>query len=280
MGFHRLRTIFVAWCLALLATASVACQEPRDTIDVLFVGNSYIYFNNLPEVVEGISAGLDGPIMRGAAHTHGGATLRGHLEDDHLPSLFSQGPAKGDGWDWIILQEQSTLSTRMDPESGALGSPDAFHEATRDLVGMIRAEGAKPALYMTWAKEAFPTQSETLSRAYRSIGTELAVTVAGVGEAWAEARLVRPEFNLHIGDGSHPNAAGSYLAACVIYAALTGQSPVGAPREIIGTPWNFAGPVEESSQPTILVSLSTSDAEFLQRIAWQVVSAHQATGAG
>jgi hypothetical protein len=270
-----MRIIPVALLLALLATASVACQEPRDTIDVFYIENSYVYFNNLPELVEGISTGLDGPILRGTAHTHGGATLRRHLDDNHLPEILSEGAADGDPWDWVFLHEQSTLGTGMDVESGALGSPDAFHEATRELVGMIRGEAAKPALYMTWAKEAFPLQTETLSHAYRSIGLELGVPVAGVGEAWAEVRRVNPEFNLHVSDGSHPNAAGSYLAACVIYAMVTGQSPLGAPREITGTPWNFAGPVE-SSQPTILVSLTASDAEFLQSVAWQAVSAHAA----
>ena len=278
MDLHRLRAIPVAGVLALLAAASVACQVPRDTIDVLYVGNSYVYFNNLPELVEGISKGLDGPIVRGTAHTHGGATLRRHLEDGHLRGIFSQGPVDGGDWDWVLLHEQSTLGTRYDPDSGVLGSPDAFHSATREMVGMIRAEGARPALYMTWAKEGFPTQSVTLSRAYRSIGIELGVPVAGVGQAWAEVLRVRPDFNLYISDGSHPNAAGSYLAASVIYALVTGQDPLGAPREITGAPWDFAGRVE-SSQPTILVSLSPADAEFLQRIAWQVVSAH-ASGEG
>ena len=179
MRFQRMRTVSVTWLLTCLTAASVACQEPRDTIDVLYVGNSYVYFNNLPELVEGISTGLDGPVVRGTAHTHGGATLRRHLDDDHLPGVFSDATGKGDAWDWILLQEQSTLGTRMDQESGALGSPDAFREATRELVAMIRAEGAKPALYMTWAKEAFPMQSETLSEAYRSIGMELGVPVAG-----------------------------------------------------------------------------------------------------
>ena len=28
-------------------------------------------------------------------------------------------------------------------------------------------------------------------------------------------------------DGSHPSTSGSYLSACVLFAALTGDSPVG-----------------------------------------------------
>lgn len=257
-----MRTIQVAVTLALLVGAPIACQMPRDTIDVLYVGNSYIYFNNLPGLVEGISEGLDGPIVRGTAHTHGGATLRGHLDDAHLAPILSG------AWDRVVLQEQSTLGTRYDPDSGELGSPEAFHGAIRELVGMIRADGAEPVLYMTWARAAFPMQSEPLSRAYRAIGTELGLPVAAVGEAWAEVLRVRPDLDLHVSDGSHPNPAGSYLAACVLYATVTGRSPLGAPREITGAPWNLAGPVE-STAPTVLVSLSAEDAEFLQRVAWE-----------
>jgi len=270
MAFRRFKHIPMVAALIALAVTTAWCQVRRDTIDVLLVGNSYIYFNNLPEMIEGISTALDGPIVRGAAHTHGGSTLRRHIEDGHLPSILSEGPEDGGDWDWVLLQEQSTLGTAYDGDPGVLGSPDAFHAATRDLARMVRAEGATPALYMTWAKEAFPSQSETLSQAYLSIGAKLDLEVVIVGEAWAEVRRLRPEFSLYISDGSHPNAAGSYLAACVIYAAVTGRSPLGAPRELRGAPWDYAGPVE-SSAPTILVSLSDADAQFLQAIAADVV---------
>lgn len=264
-----MRSISVTALLVSILVAPVACQLPRDTIDVLYVGNSYVYFNSLPGLVEGISRGLSGPIVRGTAHTHGGATLRGHIDDGHLSGLFSRGPGGRGDWDWIVLQEQSTLGTSYDADAGKLGGSEAFHAATRELVRMIRAENVQAALFMTWAKAAFPAQSETLSRAYRAIGTELGLPVANVGEAWAEVGRVRPSLNLHTSDGSHPTAAGSYLAACVIYATLTGRNPLGAPREIAGAPWDMAGPVE-SSQPTILVSLTQEGAEFLQRIAWNI----------
>jgi hypothetical protein len=42
----------------------------------------------------------------------------------------------------------------------------------------------------------------------------------------ADAR--RPGLDLWDDDGHHPNRAGSYLAACVFYAELTGHSPTGS----------------------------------------------------
>lgn len=265
--------------LFVVTVASVGCQPPRDTVDVLFLGNSYTYFNNLPEMVLAISTALDGPVVRGAGHTHGGQTLRGHLDDDHVPDALSAGPERGGDWEWVLLQEQSTLGAEYDGESGTLGSPDAFHAATRELATMVQNEGARPALYMTWAKEAFPDQSETIAQAYHSIGNELGLPVANVGEAWAEVRRLRPDFSLFLDDGSHPNGAGSYLAACVIYAMVTGQSPVGAPRQLAGAPWDYAGPVESSS-PTVLVSLSADDARFLQGVAASLMVPTDGDGPG
>ena len=34
-------------------------------------------------------------------------------------------------------------------------------------------------------------------------------------------------YGLYSADGSHPSTSGSYLSACVLFAALTGDSPVG-----------------------------------------------------
>ncbi|GAB5536893.1 MAG: hypothetical protein Rubg2KO_31420 [Rubricoccaceae bacterium] len=263
-AMHRL----ISLPLVMAVAVSASCQTSRDTVDVLFIGNSYIYFNNLPAMVEGISMALDGPVVRGVAHTHGGMMLEEHVEDGHVDSLLEAGPADGT-WERVILQEQSTLGARFREGPGALGSPEAFHTATRELASRIRAVDADPALFMTWAKEAFPDQIEPLSRAYLSIGSELDLDVAKVGEAWAEVRRLRPEFSLYTRDGSHPNAAGSYLAACVIYAMLTGESPLGAPTELRGAPWNRSGVVESSAR-SLLVSLSASDAEFLQEVAAEV----------
>ncbi|MEO0558654.1 MAG: hypothetical protein AAF170_10780 [Bacteroidota bacterium] len=261
---HRL----IGLPLVMVVAMAASCQTPRDTLDVLFVGNSYIYFNNLPGMVEDISVALGGPVVRSVAHTYGGMMLEEHIDNGQVDSLLEAGPNDGE-WEWVLLQEQSTLGARFREGPGALGSPEAFHTATRELASMIRAVDAEPALYMTWAKEAFPGQIEALSQAYLSIGSELELDVAKVGEAWAEVRRLRPEFSLYTRDGSHPNAAGSYLAACVIYAMLTGESPVGAPAELRGAPWNRAGVVESSAR-SVLVSLPTSDAEFLQGVAAEV----------
>jgi len=258
--------------LLMVSAAPVLGQRGGDTLSVFFLGNSYIYFNDLPDILEGISQGLDGPRVTTASHTHGGFTLRRHLEDGHLPGAFGEGGSNAPHWDAVVLQEQSALATTLDTLTGRLGSPEDFQDAVRDLEPIVRGLGATPVLYMTWAKERWPAQIDQLSAAYRGIGEELDLPVAPVGLAWARALDRRPDLALHLADGSHPTPAGSYLAACVIYATLTGTSPVGAPREIWGDPWTGAGLVDPpTGTPTLLVSLTPRDAAFLQEIAWDVV---------
>ena len=56
---------------------------------------------------------------------------------------------------------------------------------------------------------------------------------------------------LHDKDGSHPTLAGSYLAACVFFAVLFDETPVGIPAELNG--------------------LTPADVRLLQTTAWETV---------
>jgi len=92
-----------------------------------------------------------------------------------------------------------------------------------------------------------------------------------VGPAWMLVREKRPELELYISDGSHPSAAGSYLAACTFYATLFRASPVGLPARVSGTPVNLDTEELEVGKTAVLVELSQEDARFLQEAAWSAV---------
>jgi hypothetical protein len=103
-----------------------------------------------------------------------------------------------------------------------------------------------------------------------------------VGEAWRRARndpagtsaLERANASLFVADGSHPSAAGTYLAACVFDATLYGKSPVGLPpvsRRTEDEP--RPGPPAGAPRDTLPSDL----ARELQRVAWAVVSEREAS---
>lgn len=67
-------------------------------------------------------------------------------------------------------------------------------------------------------------------------------------------------------DNVHPNEAGFYYVAMIHYASLTGESPLGQPRQLDGE-WGPYPPVP------------ADQARVLQDLAWQVVSDYRRSGA-
>jgi len=84
---------------------------------------------------------------------------------------------------------------------------------------------------MTWARERLPQDQAFISDAYLRAARETKSSVAPVGVAWERVRRIFPSIELYDSDGSHPSPAGTYLAACVIYATLFHQSPEGLPSK-------------------------------------------------
>lgn len=261
----------MALLASVMSPAQAVVAQGRDTLDVFFLGNSYIYYNNLPDQLESLAASLeDGPLIRTSAHLHGGFSLQRHLEDGHLPGAFvSQAPA--DGFDIAVLQEQSRLGTAYaDAESGTIGTPTSFYSSGARVIEMFEENGADPLLYMTWAKEAFPTQTEALASAYEALGARHDAEVAPAGRAWALVRGERPDLQLFHADGSHPSPLGTYLVACVMYATMANRSPVGAASRLMGLEMATPG-VVVSDRLIVLVDIEPNTAEYLQSVAWRAV---------
>src|SRR5262249_2425699 len=128
-------------------------------------------------------------------------------------------------YDYVVLQEQSTLPQK---------NPQRFHENVRLFDQAIRDSGAKTALYLTWARQNAPEMQDAISNAYTAIGKELGATIIPAGVAWQNFISNHSSPTLHDKDQSHPTLAGSYLAACVFFAVLFGESPVGIASDLKG----------------------------------------------
>ena len=196
---------------------SGSCHMTR----VLFIGNSFTQRNDLPGILTALAASAK-PARRvetGRVIANGMA-LKTHWTRGEARELIAKKK-----WDFVVLQEQSTRP---------LKNPRLMHEYVRLFNDEIVASGARTALYMTWARrDSFDRQDE-LGDAYASIGRELGALVVPVGTAWKLALADDPGLVLHDKDGSHPAPAGTYLAACVFYAALFNDSPVGLATDVPG----------------------------------------------
>jgi hypothetical protein len=253
---------------AVFLSASVSAQQ-RVTLNVLFIGDSYTFFNNLGDVLTGIANGLQaGPAIRSELAVAGGMPLGWHLSNGPAMSLL-----RDTRWDHVVLQEHSLFGGLVIQGKRRFAPTRLFHESARVMVGRIREQKAMPVFMMTWATRGWPDEEPVLTSAYLDIGRELNAPVAAVGSAFALAQRQGIATDLLAPDGGHPSPGGSYLAACVIYATITGRSPKGAPAVIEGSPWSRSLGAIDRSQRVRLVELSGTDAAMLQEIAWSVAQA-------
>lgn len=191
---------------------------------ILFIGNSYTFVNDLPHVFADLSRSGGHRVKTGMA-AQGGWTL-----EDHLASSATLDQLKSIKWDYVILQEQSEIPA-IDQFRRA-----SMYPAARRLVSQIKGLGAIPMFFMTWAyRDGLPanglldyqSRQFEIDRGYLGIAQELNVPVAPVGYAWLIAHGQDSQLDLWQADGSHPTDEGTYLAACVFYAAIFQQSPLG-----------------------------------------------------
>ena len=227
------KTTLLLLALLLVPVTSSTAGEPDN---VLFVGNSFTYYNNglhkhYKAIVESANGSLHSRLM-----TISGGHLPEHIAG--LPSLVAS-----DDWDVVVLQGYSKGPISDD-------TAEAFREAATQLVRVIRDNDAKPAFFMTWAYIDQPEMTDLLDDAYTNIGRELGAQVVPVGLAFERAIQQRPDLKLRTADRKHPTLAGTYLAACTFYVALQQQNPEG-----LG----------------YTAGLDPVDAAFLRRVAWDTV---------
>lgn len=194
---------------------------------ILFIGNSYTYFANMPARYFGEIMKAEGYKVRVIQVTKGGWTLlRSSDPQDEIGSKV-ESLLTNRAFDFVVLQEQS-----MTP---ALNQ-EAFYTGVRRLDEKIRENGATPILYATWGRRRGSTDltdygltDETmtwkLAAAYETMGKELDIPVAHVGLAFWDITQNQRNINLYDADLSHPSEAGSYLAALTIFARITGIDP-------------------------------------------------------
>jgi hypothetical protein len=246
----------------VLSAAAVAWTEPRVT-RVLFIGNSYTYFNNLPEIVARLAeAGGAGRVETRMA-APGGWKLKDHWERG------SRAVLEGGKWDFVVLQEQSALGTAVYVDGLPRVDGDwVFTTFVEKWVEAALAAGAKPVLYLTWAREASPGDQAVLNHYYLAAAAVHDTMVAPAGIAWDRVRKTS-SIGLFAADGSHPSPAGSYLSACVLYATIFGRSPAGLPPRITGVPVNLDTEQPDPGRAAVLVDLTATEARTLQTAAWE-----------
>lgn len=220
--------------LALLLAFSIASTsiQAADSLRVLFIGNSYTYVNNLPQLVASFAAAT-GDFVYFASNTPGGYTLQQHSSNTTSTSLIAQGK-----WNFVVLQEQSQLPAFPDAQV----QNDVFPYA-RMLDSMIKASDSctKTLFYMTWGRKngdqancsffpplcTYQGMDSMLQLRYTMMADSNKGVISPVAKVWRKIRDTYPAMNLYDNDESHPSLLGSYAAAVTFYTVMFKKSPIG-----------------------------------------------------
>ena len=130
------------------------CVPARPGSRILFLGNSYTFFNRMPAMVKAMA---DTKGLRPDVHMHAApaASLQSHWNDRRARSNM-----EGTAWDFVILQDQSATPIR---------APERTMEFGEKWCSLIRAAKGTPILMLTWGKRGAsgtpdPQEQKDLSR--------------------------------------------------------------------------------------------------------------------
>ncbi|HET9405758.1 MAG TPA: SGNH/GDSL hydrolase family protein [Candidatus Sulfotelmatobacter sp.] len=267
---RTLTCALASWLCACIILPSWLAGESKPgkdlrTIRVLFIGNSYTYFNDLPAIFAKLAEAGHQATVETTMIAPGGTRLQDHLEKgDDLKVLQSS------KWDYVVLQDQSVMGTSYYVNGTPRVVTDKyFTPYAEKWVTEIRKSGATPVFYLTWARKAAPEDQAELNYAYIHVAKETHSVVAPAGIAWSLVRKSQPNIDLFYKDGSHPSPAGSYLSACAMYASIFHRDPAGLPSQINGIPVNLETEKLETDKLAMLVDLPQDQAKVLQSAAWK-----------
>jgi hypothetical protein len=223
MKTFNLFILSLAFCLL-----SYSSYSQKDTLHVLFLGNSFTGVNSLPTIFSQLATDA-GEIVHVESNTPGGYTLNGHSQNMQSINMINSRK-----WDFVVLQEQSQIPSII-PARDTLMYPYAII-----LDSLIHQNHycTHTTFFMTWGHKngnlGLPPGSDTyeqmqqrLRSGYMTIADSLDAWVAPVGWTWRYVRQQYPNITLYSSDDYHPAIAGTYLAACVFYATFYEKNPTG-----------------------------------------------------
>ncbi len=177
--------------------------------NVLFIGNSLTYANDLPGMLEKmmLQAGVIPGLIESVAEPN-------YALQDHWAFGKYAGKAlnkiKEGHWDVVALQQGPSATE---------GRPSLL-EYSQIFDEEIRKAGGKTALYMVWPSDFRAFDFDGVSDSYRTAAELVNGLLFPAGEAWRAAWRRDSTLSLYAADRFHPSPLGTYLAALVIFDQL------------------------------------------------------------
>lgn len=228
-----MRKIFTLLVLFLIAQYA----HSQDTIKVLFIGNSFTYVENMPDLFRNIadSAGYKVKIQM---YAPGGVSV-GDISQGtqaHMNNPIVYDNIRSDKWDYVVLQDNQGRFVLNYGQFSSTSLVIQGHQQIRDSV-IKNNPCAKMIWFEGWGmKNGMPPYGNTgiemierISANYHFMNDSLHQIISPIGGAWKKLILSNLAIDPWSADETHQSLAGSFLTACVIYATIFRDSPEYSP---------------------------------------------------
>jgi len=223
--------VFLAGLLLFSAGSIPGCSDPPtgpgpDDIKVLFVGNSLTYWNDMPDMFRRLAREAGKKVYVEDA-SEPAASLEDHT---HFESTLRK--INKYNWDYVILQEGSARIAFPSTQ------PELYpqYQALKEFIWQCYPL-SEVVLFLDWSPDdgimttegplTFAEFQQLLHDGTRYLASQFGFMVAPIGWGWKQVYEERPDLVLIGSDTVHPSKAGSYLQACIYFATLFQESPVG-----------------------------------------------------
>lgn len=223
-------------------TTGAQDPEPEKELKILFLGNSLIYYNDMPDIFARIAT-AQGKKVDVRSVTKGSATMSDFADGSTEVGGKALPLLKNEKWDIVVIEP----SRRISPYEQTV--KDAEFASAEKLQKLAADAGAEIILYSVWGNNdgtvieytaASPTDMKTgashpmgrkehtkfMSEINEELSSKLGgVKIARAGYAFENCIAANPDLNLYHTDLRHPSPEGSLLAAMVFYETIFGETP-------------------------------------------------------
>lgn len=205
--------------------------EPNgQQIRILFIGNSYTFFNNMPLMLAHIA---ESDPDNHAHYTIQSVTLAGKTLEDVWKEGQAQKLIHQKQWDYVVLQDQSFWALHPN----WIGQTTYYAELFNNE---IKQAGAHTVLFTTWARQPGTSwysdpqynflrnpiyMQDQFDSQTNALADKLSATAIPAGDYWAKTLARNPSFPLYEADGTHPSQAGAYVNALAFYKYFSEHAP-------------------------------------------------------
>tara|TARA_B100000767_G_scaffold14139_1_gene13578 strand:- start:960 stop:1760 length:801 start_codon:yes stop_codon:yes gene_type:complete len=221
--------IFIASLSAIIETAEVEVTYPyTQKIDsIMFVGNSFFYYNNslhnyLNQLVKNDKS-IE--LFKQRSITINGSSLSWHPLESYLDN-------KNIGSFRIDTSNDNEFIKSKDTSIDAVifmdcslcpihpMTKDDFHKYVAEHSETIRSKGMEPMLFMSWPYKNKPLMMQELRQEFIKASNKNNILLIPAGEAFYSFTKEYPDIDLYTQDLRHPSKEGTYLAAAVVFATI------------------------------------------------------------